>query len=242
MATTLPRRPGRAREAGRSDVRVEGRHTLAADARDGVWNLLYDPATFQNILPGVESFEAISAHEFRIVLRLRIGQIVNHFTGTLWLDGVTPLTGFDFQADGESGSGLIHGRGGDFIWKTPRLTTPPSATRSTSEVDGPLQSANDRVLTTTARAFARRALEALERQLALRTRVYTTVVPPPALDLATRTTEARLGAARRLAAMLGILLFVVLLQRVLAQRPAPPASAPLALIDPLPASGDEPAP
>lgn len=221
-------------------MRVEGRHTLAAD-RETVWNLLYDSATFQNILPGVESFEAISAHEFRIVLRLRIGQIVDHFTGTLWLDGVTPLTGFDFQADGESGSGLIHGRG--------RVYLEDAAANDTAlcyevdfEVDGPLQSANDRVLTTTARAFARRTLEALERQLALRTRVYTTVVPPPALDLATRTTEARLSAARRLAAMLGILLFVVLLQRVLAQRPAPPASAPLVLIDPLPASGDEPAP
>jgi len=148
---------------------VEGRHTLAAD-RETVWNLLYDPATFQNILPGVESFEAISAREFRIVLRLRIGQVVDHFTGTLWLDGVTPLTGFYFQADGESGSGLIHGRG--------RVYLEDAAANNTAlcyevdfEVDGPLQSANDRVLTTTARAFARRTLEALEHQLALRTRV-----------------------------------------------------------------------
>lgn len=221
-------------------MRVEGRHTLAAD-RETVWNLLYDPATFQNILPGVDSFEAISAREFRIVLRLRIGQIVDHFTGTLWLDGVAPLTGFDFQADGESASGLIHGRGRAYLEDAAASDT-ALCYECDFEVDGPLQSANDRVLTTTARAFARRTLEALERQLVLRTRVYTTTVPPPALDLATRTTAARLGAARRLAAMLGILLFVVFLRRILAQRPAPPASAPLALTDPLPALGDEPAP
>ncbi len=219
-------------------MRVEGRHTLAAD-RETVWNLLYDPATFQNILPGVESFEAISAREFRIVLRLRIGQIVDHFTGTLWLDGVMPLTGFDFQADGESGSGLIHGRGRVYLEDAAASDT-VLCYEVDFEVDGPLQSANDRVLTTTARAFARRTLEALERQLALRTRVYTTAVLPPALDRATRTTEARLGAARQLAAMLGILLFVVFLRRVLSQRQAPPA--PPVLADLLLAPGDEPAP
>ncbi len=221
-------------------MRVEGRHTLAAD-HETVWNVLYDPATFQNILPGVESFEAISAHEFRVVLRLRIGQIVDHFTGTLWLDDVMPLTGFDFQADGESSSGLIHGRGRVYL-EDAAAGEAVLCYEVDFEVDGPLQNANDRVLTTTARAFARRTLEALERQLALRTRVYTTAVPPPALDLATRTTEARLGAARRLAAMLGILLFVVFLRRVLAQRPAPLTPAPMVPADLLPASGDEPAP
>lgn len=219
-------------------MRVEGRHTVAAN-RETVWSVLYDPATLQSILPGCESFEAISSREFRITLRLRVGQIVDRFTGTLWLDAVVPLTGFDFQADGESGSGLIHGHGRVY------LEGPAAADDATTlgyeadfDVDGPLRNATDRLLTTTARAFTRRTLEALEHQLDLRTRVYTTTVPSRALDAAAHTTAERLGAVRRLAAMLGILLVALFLRRMLARRCAEPGIESLALAVPLPAGGD----
>jgi len=179
---------------------------------------------------------------------VRVGQTVEHFTGTLWLDAVTPLTGFDFRADGEGANGLIHGHGR--VYLEDAAAGPTAAASATVlcyeadfKVDGPLQNANDRLLTTTARAFARRTLEALERQLELRTRVYTTTVVPRGPDSAAHATVSWQGAARRLATMLGVLVVVALLRRMLVQRQtqrrAMPGVEPPAPAVPLPTSGDD---
>ena len=192
-------------------MKLEGRHTLDA-GREVVWSALYDPATLGSILPGCESFEAISAHEFRVMLRLRVGQTVDQFSGTLWLDHVVPFTGFDFQADGEAAAGLIHGRGRVYLEDAAEQQT-VLCYEADFEVGGGLAAATGRLLQTTGRAFARRSLEGLQRQLDLRTRTFTTTVAPPAAQSAAATPLIRLDAARRVLAVLGVLLAVALIWR-----------------------------
>lgn len=194
-------------------MKVEGRHTLAA-SREVVWSTLYDPATLGRIMPGCETFEAISAHEFRVALRLRVGQAVDLFSGTLWLERVAPFTGFDFQADGEGASGLIHGRGRLYLEDAAEGQT-VLCYEADFEVGGGLATATGRLLQTTARAFARRSLEALERQLDLRTRTYTTAVAPPS---PAGPATAQLGEARRVLWFVGILLALALVWRALGRR------------------------
>ena len=197
-------------------MKLEGRQTLAA-GREVVWSALTDPATLGSILPGCESFEAISAHEFRVTLRMRVGQTVDQFSGTLWLDRVVPFTGFDFQADGEAAAGLIHGRGRVYLEDAAEQQT-ALCYEADFEVGGGLAAATGRLLQTTGRAFARRSLEGLERQLDLRTRTFTTTAAPAAAPSPAATRVARLDAGRRLLAVLGVLLAIVLLWRARGRR------------------------
>ena len=150
-------------------MKLAGRHTFAA-GREVVWGVLYDPVVLADILPGAESFEAVASNEYRVTLPLRVAQVVDRFAGTLWLERVVPFTGFDFRADGESPDGLANAHG--------RVYLEDAAEGGTSlcyeaeiAVGGRLSSVSGRLLETTARAFARRCLEGLERQVDMRTRV-----------------------------------------------------------------------
>ena len=82
---------------------------------------------------------------------------------------------------------------------------------------GRLSTVASRLLETTARAFARRSLEGLERQVEMRTRIYTSSAVP-LVSTPTGTTVARLAGVRRGATLLGVLLAVIFLLRGLDRR------------------------
>lgn len=178
-------------------MRMEGRFTFAA-SRAVVWGLLYDPVILERILPGCEAFEAVATDEYRITLYLRAGPISDRFVGTLRLDRVEPFTGFDFQADGESPNGLVNCRGRAYL-ETGEEGRTVLCYEANVYAGGRLASVSGRLLETTARAFARRCLEGLERQVDMRTRIYTSslAAAPPTTLSPTGSTIARLGALRR---------------------------------------------
>ncbi len=196
-------------------MKLHGRHTFAA-GREVVWGALYDPTVLENILPGAEAFEAIAPDEYRVTLRLRVGAIDDPFNGTLWLERVVPFVGFDFQADGESPNGLINSHGRIYLEEAAEGGT-SLCYEADIEVGGRLSTVAARLLETTARAFARRCLEGLERQVGMRTRIYTSSAVPLA-STPTGTTVARLAGVRRGATLLGILLAVIFLLRGLDRR------------------------
>ena len=197
-------------------MKLAGRHTFAA-GREVVWGVLYDPVVLESILPGAESFEAVAPNEYRVTLSLRIGQVVDRFVGTLWLEHVALFTGFDFRADGESPDGLVDVHG--------RVYLEDAAEEGTSlcyeaeiEAGGRLSSVSGRLLETTARAFARRCLEGLERQVDMRTRIYTTSAAPLAPPTPTGTTVRHLARLRWAATLLSVLLAAIVLLRSLDRR------------------------
>lgn len=197
-------------------MKLEGRHTFAA-SREVVWGVLYDPLVLQTILPDCEAFEAVASDEYRVTLRLRVGQIVDRFIGTLWLERVAPFTGFDFQADGESTSGLVNGRGRVYLEETAEGGT-ALCYEAEFEVGGRLATVTGRLLETTARAFARRCLAGLEQQVEMRTRIFTTsTASPPPLTPA-GTTISRLAGLRWAATALAVLLAALFLWRGLDRR------------------------
>lgn len=196
-------------------MKLQGRHTFAA-GREVVWGVLYDPIVLESVLPGCEAFEAVAPDEYRVTLHLRVGAIDDRFTGTLWLERVTPFVGFDFQADGESPNGLVNSHGRIYLEEAAEGGT-SLCYEADLEVGGRLSTVTARLVETTARAFARRCLEGLERQVEMRTRIYTSSAAPIATT-PTGATVARLAGARRGATLLGILLAVVFLLRGLDRR------------------------
>lgn len=153
-------------------MKIHGQQTYAAN-REILWSLLRDPIVLEKILPGCESFETIAPDEYLVTLGVRMGRTVERFSGTLRLEQVAPLQVFDFYADGQSPERTVTSRG--------RLTLEDDGDEATAvgyeaEVDVTSRQAtlSSRLFETTARAFARRTLEALAKQTAIRTRVYTT--------------------------------------------------------------------
>ncbi len=203
-------------------MKVEGRHSFAASA-ELLWALLSDPLALRQLLPGCEAFEAVAANEYRATVRLRVGAATERFDGMLLLEHAVPFTRFDFRAVGESAGGLVNCRGRVYLEDS---AGDGGSARHTSlcyeaeiDVGGRLATLSDRLLETTARAFARRTLEGLERHVEMRTRIYTTTVDlPEAIAPASATTPHRLVAVGGVAGLLAALLALVLLLRGLDRR------------------------
>jgi carbon monoxide dehydrogenase subunit G len=158
-------------------MRIEGQQVFSAKS-EVLWALLHDPFTLEQLLPGCEAFEPGAAGEFAVTLSLRVGQTIERFVGTLQLERATSIDGFVFRAEGDSPNGSVSSRGRVYLEEEGSGAT---AVRYEAdvEVDGRLGTLSPRLLETTARAFTRRCLETLERQVALRTRVYTTSISLP---------------------------------------------------------------
>ncbi len=166
-------------------MKVEGRRVYAAN-REILWSLLHDPIVMQHCWPGCESLEAVGPDEYRAVVELRIGQVVERFTGGLHLEHVIPYEGYSFLADGQNADGSVMVRG------RIQLDSAADGTVLSYEADvvvaGRPAAVSPRMLMTTARAFARRGLDTLEKEVAIRTRVYTTTAGEP--DAALSPAEA----------------------------------------------------
>ena len=152
-------------------MKVEGRRIVAAN-REILWSLLHDPIVLQRCWPGCEILEAVGPDEYRAVFEIRIGQVVERFSGVLRLEQVVALHGFSFVADGRNDDGSLQARG------RIQLEDAGDGTALGYEADGVATgrpaAVSSRLMMTTARAFARRGLDALEKEIAIRTRVYTT--------------------------------------------------------------------
>ncbi len=201
-------------------MKIEGKRVYAAEA-ESLWALLHDPVTLSRILPGCDHLEAIGPDEYQIRLSVRVGQAVEYLDGLLRLVPVTPLQMIDFRAEGTSAdrSASVSCRG--------RITIDRPADNLAGlsyEADitpgGRLSSVSQRLLQTTARAFARRCLEGMEKQVAVRTRVYTTTTISPSIVATAPTGDSihRVAQARRWLTLTGLLVIGLALWRSIDRR------------------------
>lgn len=199
-------------------MRIEGRRVFAANS-EILWMLLLDPYTLRTILPGCEALEAVAPDEYRLTLDARLGQSVERLIGSLRLDRVTPYQGFDFTAESGNQSGSLAARGR--VGLVPEHGGQAALVYEADiEVGGRFAQISPRLLQTTMNGIARRSLEALERQVALRTRVFTTTTSRHPIDMAAQSTTAvdRLGSYRRLLIIGPVLLAVLLIIRAIDRR------------------------
>lgn len=195
-------------------MRIEGQQSFAA-GQEALWSLLQDPVILPRLLPGCESLEAVSTHEYRGTLILRVGQAVESFTGVLSLERLSPPHSFDFRAEGRNSDGAASARG-HITLQTDGPETTTLVYNAEFDVTGRPSSVSPRMLQTTARAFARRALESLQQQVAIRTRVYTTTTTraePAAAAAPSSTAIDHLVFQRRVAMVICTLLAALFVMR-----------------------------
>jgi carbon monoxide dehydrogenase subunit G len=71
--------------------------------REEVWKKLNDPAVLKACIPGCESLEMLSDHEFEAVAVNRIGPVKAKFKGRVTLSDLDPPNGYKISGQGDGG-------------------------------------------------------------------------------------------------------------------------------------------
>jgi uncharacterized protein len=204
-------------------MKISGRHLLAVN-ESVVRMALADPYALRLIIPGCESVEPVGSDEYRVWINLRVGMTVDRFSGILKFR--TPPGGRDleFFADGESPNGLVHCKG-QITLDTGDDGETAVCYEAEIDVGGRIATVAPRLLETTARAFARRCLEGLDKQVSRQTRIYTTSLSPAQ---PTSTSVQPATPLRRKLFLLFFPLAIIFILRIVSRRQARENTQPLA--------------
>jgi carbon monoxide dehydrogenase subunit G len=72
-------------------------------AREAVWAKLNDPETLKACIPGCETLEMLSEHEFQAVATNKIGPVKARFKGKVRLSDLDPPNGYRISGEGDGG-------------------------------------------------------------------------------------------------------------------------------------------
>lgn len=81
---------------------MNGEVQLAAP-QEVVWEKLNDPAVLKACIPGCETLEMLSDHEFEAVATNRIGPVKARFKGRVTLSDLDPPNGYRISGQGDGG-------------------------------------------------------------------------------------------------------------------------------------------
>jgi carbon monoxide dehydrogenase subunit G len=81
---------------------MNGEVQLAAP-REVVWDKLNDPEVLKACIPGCDSLEMLSDHEFQAVATNRIGPVKATFKGKVTLSDLDPPNGYKISGQGDGG-------------------------------------------------------------------------------------------------------------------------------------------
>jgi carbon monoxide dehydrogenase subunit G len=72
-------------------------------AREAVWAKLNDPEVLKACIPGCETLEMLSEHEFQAVATNKIGPVKARFKGKVRLSDLDPPNGYRISGEGDGG-------------------------------------------------------------------------------------------------------------------------------------------
>ena len=196
-------------------MRFDGQRTYPAEP-ETLRLLLNDPVALRNIIPGCQTLEASGPNDYQLCLTLRVGQNIETFDGTLTLDHAAPLGDIVFRAAGTVAHTAVTVSGHLALnWQPGGETLLTYEANAVADTPPAISS---RLLQTTGRAFVRRCLEHLERQVAIRTRVYTTTAAIPVAAAPDSPAQHRAEVRRRLSFVALLAVLALLLGRGLGRR------------------------
>ena len=79
-------------------------HRTVPASVEATWAALNDPETLKACIPGCESVERTSDHEFKLAMTARVGPVSAKFTGRIALSDVVPPSSYRMAFDGQGGA------------------------------------------------------------------------------------------------------------------------------------------
>jgi carbon monoxide dehydrogenase subunit G len=143
---------------------MTGEYRIPA-SRDQVWAALNDPEILKASLPGCESLERLSDHEFAATVATKVGPVRAKFNGQVTLSDLHPPESYKISGEGKGGAAGFAKGGADV-----KLTAEGSAMTVLSytakaDVGGKLAQLGSRLIDATAKKMADDFFENFRRQL-----------------------------------------------------------------------------
>jgi carbon monoxide dehydrogenase subunit G len=136
--------------------------------RAKVWDLLQDPVVLAKALPGTERLALTSEDRYEGVMKVSVGPVTAaKFDVAVALKDKMPPHRMSMQIDGKGPVGFTRGTASVVLEEQPDGKTTMQYT-SDVQVGGRIASVGQRLLESVSKMMTRQALEALERELAMR--------------------------------------------------------------------------
>ena len=143
---------------------MTGQYRIPAP-REQVWAALNDPATLKASLPGCESLEKVSDHEFAATVVAKVGPVKAKFNGNVTLSNLNPPESYTISGEGKGGAAGFAKGGADV-----RLTEDGDVTVLTytakADVGGKLAQLGSRLIDGTAKKMADEFFDNFSQQVA----------------------------------------------------------------------------
>jgi carbon monoxide dehydrogenase subunit G len=143
---------------------MTGEYRIPA-SRDQVWAALNDPETLKASLPGCESLEKVSEHEFVATVVAKVGPVKAKFNGNVALSNLNPPESYTISGEGKGGAAGFAKGGADV-----RLAEMGDITILTytakADVGGKLAQLGSRLIDGTAKKMADEFFDNFTKQVA----------------------------------------------------------------------------
>ena len=108
-------------------MKVEGAYTFPGNPQQ-VWDLLLDPESLRQCIPGVETLTETSPDHFDAVMRVGVAAIKGTYKGKVAILDKTAPSGYTLQVEGSGGPGFVKG--------TAKITLEQAGDSTSVKVDG----------------------------------------------------------------------------------------------------------
>ena len=134
--------------------------------REQVWAALNDPAILKASLPGCESLERVSDHEFAATVAAKVGPVRAKFNGQVTLSDLHPPESYKISGEGKGGAAGFAKGGADvrLVEESPEATVLSYTAKA--DVGGKLAQLGSRLIDATAKKMADEFFENFRQQLA----------------------------------------------------------------------------
>jgi carbon monoxide dehydrogenase subunit G len=110
-----------------SGMKVEGAYTFPGQPQQ-VWDLLLDPESLRQCIPGVESLTETSPDHWDAVMKVGVAAIKGTYKGKVAIVEKVPPTSYTLQVEGSGGPGFVKGNA--------RISLEPSGDVTSVKVEG----------------------------------------------------------------------------------------------------------
>jgi uncharacterized protein len=133
--------------------------------REQVWAALNDPLILKASLPGCESLERVSDHEFAATVAAKVGPVRAKFNGQVRLSDLNPPESYKISGEGKGGAAGFAKGGADVRLVEENAAVTVLSYTAKADVGGKLAQLGSRLIDATAKKMADEFFENFRRQL-----------------------------------------------------------------------------
>jgi uncharacterized protein len=139
-------------------VKLSGSYVLAV-APERAYQILQDPATLAEAIPGCESLEKIGPDEYRMKMKVLLAALSGQFDGQVRITEQSPPTSFRLAVEGAGRIGFLKGQG--LLKLSPRDGATEVSYEGDAQIGGTMAAVGQRLIDGTAKMLIKKFFDKL---------------------------------------------------------------------------------